>query len=138
MPTFISNKFKERRERFWEQCKECAARHNERIGRGVVWDWPEDGVTDFFLYYAAVNKNGLMRWEVEEFWDISGRMASYMKRRRYLESYYGAKLEKARGKKAAEKSTTQLRAEAMEQEAQNAYDKYFEEQEAKGKMKEEK
>ena len=78
-----------------------------------------------------------MRWETLQFWGLGERMASFMKRRRHLESYWEIKLERARGKKFYEKTTTQLRAEAMEQEAQNAYDKYFEEQEARGKMKEE-
>ena len=134
----FSKDFKERKEKFWIECQECAARHNGQIKPEHSHIWDEDAVSDFFLHYAAANKKGQMRWELEEFWDIRWRMVAYMKRRRYLVSYWDIKLERARGKKAAEKTTTQLRAEAMEQEAQNAYDKFFEEQEARGKMKEEK
>ena len=125
--SFFSN-LKERKENFWKQCLECAARHPE---------WPYDGVKDFFSHWTAINRMGQMRWETLQFWGLGERMASFMKRRRHLESYWEIKLERARGKKFYEKTTTQLRAEAMEQEAQNAYDKYFEEQEARGKMKDE-
>ena len=57
-------------------------------------------------------------------------MGSYMKHRRHIADYWDAKLERARGKKFYGKTTAQLRAEEMEREAQNAYDRYFEEQAA--------
>ncbi|MBQ9192073.1 MAG: hypothetical protein IJ142_10845 [Bacteroidaceae bacterium] len=115
-----------RKAQFWKQCQTCAAHHNAR--RGDRWDWPEDGVEEFFNYWKAVNKQGQMRWEMQPYWDISSRMGSYMKRRRWLESIYEAHLEKARGKKR-QKSLEQVRAEAQDTEAQSAYDRYFEEKE---------
>ena len=129
MSRSVFDDIEKRKAKFWQQCLECEAHHPE---------WPHEAWRDFFLLWSEENECGLMRWETLPFFGLGHRMGSYMKRRRYLESYYGAKLERVRGKKAAEKTTTQLRAEAMEQEAQNAYDKYFEEQEARGKMKEEK
>ena len=50
-----------------------------------------------------------MRWEIQSYWDISSRMGSYMRRRRYLERYWEAKLERARGKQRT-KSLEQVRA----------------------------
>ena len=114
-----------RKAQFWKQCQTCAAHHNAR--RGDRWDWPEDGVEEFFNYWKAVNKQGQMRWEMQPYWDISSRMGSYMRRRRYLERYWEAKLERARGKQR-QKSLEQVRAEAQDTEAQSAYDRFFEEQ----------
>ena len=114
-----------RKAQFWQQCLKCAAHHNGL--RGDRWDWPQDGVEDFFNYWKAVNKQGQMRWEMQPYWDISSRMGSYMKRRRWLESIYEAHLEKARGKQRT-KSLEQVRAEAQDTEAQSAYDRFFEEQ----------
>ena len=113
-----------RKAQFWKKCQTCAAHHNARYGDH--WFWPEDGVEEFFNYWKAVNKQGQMRWEMQPYWDISSRMGSYMKRRRWLESIYEAHLEKARGKKRT-KSLEQVRAEAQNAEAQSAYDRYFEE-----------
>ena len=115
-----------RKAQFWKKCQTCAAHHNARYGDH--WFWPEDGVEEFFNYWKAVNKQGQMRWEMQPYWDISSRMGSYMKRRRWLESIYEAHLEKARGKKR-QKSLEQVRAEAQDTEAQSAYDRYFEGQE---------
>ena len=115
-----------RKAQFWKKCQTCAAHHNARYGDH--WFWPEDGVEEFFNYWKAVNKQGQMRWEMQPYWDISSRMGSYMKRRRWLESIYEAHLEKARGKKR-QKSLEQVRAEAQDTEAQSAYDRYFEEKE---------
>lgn len=108
-----------RKAKFWQQCCACAARHPE---------WPKDGVEDFFLHWTAVNRQGQMRWELQNFWSTGHRMGSYMKHRRYLDQYWNARLERARGKAQA-KSLEQTRAEAQDAEAQNAYDQYFEEQE---------
>ena len=113
-----------RKAQFWKKCQTCAAHHNARYGDH--WFWPEDGVEEFFNYWKAVNKQGQMRWEMQPYWDISSRMGSYMKRRRWLESIYEAHLEKARGKKR-QKSLEQVRAEAQDTEAQSAYDRFFEE-----------
>ena len=52
-------------------------------------------------------------------------MGSYMKRRRFLNSYYDARLENARGKQRT-KSLEQVRAEAQDAEAQSVYDRFFE------------
>ena len=112
-----------RRAQFWQTCQACAAHHNGL--RGDQWDWPLDGVEDFFSYWSATNKQGQMRWETLPFWSISSRMGSYMKRRRWLESIYEAHLEKARGKKR-QKSLDQVRADAQDTEAQSAYDRSFE------------
>jgi len=114
-----------RKAQFWQQCLACAAHHNARYGDH--WFWPEDGVEEFFNYWKAVNKQGQMRWEMQPYWDISSRMGSYMRRRRYLERYWEAKLERARGKQRT-KSLEQTRAEAQDAEAQSVYDQYFEEQ----------
>ena len=114
-----------RKAQFWQQCQTCAAHHNAR--RGDRWEWPEDGVEEFFNYWKAVNRQGQMRWEMQPYWDISSRMGSYMRRRRYLERYWEAKLERARGKQRT-KSLEQVRAEAQDTEAQSAYDRFFEEQ----------
>ena len=114
-----------RRAQFWKKCQKCAAHHNGL--RGDQWDWPEDGVEEFFCYWSATNKQGQMRWETLPFWSISSRMGSYMKRRRWLESIYEAHLEKARGKQR-QKSLEQVRAEAQDAEAQSVYDRFFEEQ----------
>ena len=117
-----------RRNKFWQQCIECAAHHNER--RGVVWEWPQDGVEDFFSHWSAMNRQGQMRWETIPFWSIGERMGSFMKRRRYLNAYYDAKLENARNPRGRSKSLEQVRAEAQDAEAQSAYDKLYEELEA--------
>ena len=85
---------------------------------------------DFFNYWTAINKIGQMKWGTLPFWGLGQRMSSYMKHRRYLESYYAAKLENVRNSGRRGKTTAQLRAEEMEREAQNAYDRYFEEQAA--------
>ena len=111
-----------RRSRFWQQCTECAAHHNAR--RGDTWPWPQDGVEDFFSHWSAVDRRGQMRFEKEEFWSISHRMGSYMKRRRYLNAFYEARLENARGRRQG-KSLEQRRAEAQDQEAQQVYDRFF-------------
>ena len=113
-----------RKAQFWKKCQTCAAHHNARYGDH--WFWPEDGVEEFFNYWKAVNKQGQMRWEMQPYWDISSRMGSYMRRRRYLERYWEAKLERARGKQRT-KSLEQVRAEAQDAEAQSVYDRYFEE-----------
>ena len=114
-----------RKAQFWQQCLKCAAHHNGL--RGDQWDWPQDGVEDFFSHWSATNKQGQMRWETIPFWSISSRMGSYMKRRRFLNSYYDARLENARGKQRT-KSLEQVRAEAQDTEAQRAYDRFFEEE----------
>ena len=114
-----------RKAQFWQKCQACAAHHNAR--RGEHPEWPKDGVEDFFSYWSATNKLGQMRWETIQFWSISERMGSYIKRRRYLERYWEAKLERARGKQRT-KSLEQVRAEAQDTEAQSAYDRFFEEQ----------
>ena len=67
-----------------------------------------------------------MRWEMQPYWDISSRMGSYMKHRRWLIAIYEARLERARGKQRT-KSLEQTRAEAQDAEAQSAYDRFFEE-----------
>ena len=72
-----------------------------------------------------MNRKWLMRWELLPFWSISQRMGNSMKRRRYLESYFEARLERARGQQQRSKSLEQVRAEAQEAEAQNTYDKFF-------------
>ena len=112
-----------RKAQFWQQCRACAAHHNARYGDH--WEWPQDGVEEFFSYWSATNKQGQMRWETLPFWSISSRMGSYMKRRRFLNSYYDARLENARGKQRT-KSLEQVRAEAQDAEAQSVYDRYFE------------
>ena len=117
---FFEN-LEERKAKFWQQCLRCAAHHQE---------WPRDGVQDFFLHWSAINRIGQMKWETLPFWSTGHRMGSYMKHRRYLESYYAAKLENVRNPGRRGKTTAQLRAEEMEREAQNAYDRYFEEQAA--------
>ena len=88
-----------RKAQFWQECQACATHHNSL--RGDQWFWPEDGVEDFFEHWAATNKQGQMRWEAQDSWSIAHRMGSYMKRRRRLNSYYEAQLEKARGKHSA-------------------------------------
>lgn len=127
----FSEKLELRRSKFWQQCTECAAHHNARLGRGVEWEWPMDGVEDFFQYWSATNKKGLMRWETLTFKSIGQRMSSYMKRRRYLHAFYNAKLENARNPRQRGKSLEQRRAEAQDEEAQSVYDRFFEEQEGK-------
>ena len=112
-----------RKAQFWQQCRACAAHHNARYGDH--WEWPQDGVEEFFSYWSATNKLGQMRWETIPFWSISSRMGSYMKRRRFLNSYYDARLENARVKQR-QKSLEQVRAEAQDAEAQSVYDRYFE------------
>ena len=114
-----------RKAQFWQQCLACAAHHNAR--RGDHWEWPQDAVEDFFNWWKAINKQGVMRWETMPFWDLSSRMGSYMRRRRYLNNYYENQLERARGKQRT-KSLEQVRAEAQDTEAQSAYDRFFEEQ----------
>ena len=108
-----------RKAKFWQQCCACAARHPE---------WPKDGVEDFFCYWTAVNAQGRMRWELQNFWSTGHRMGSFMKHRSYLDKYWEVKLNRARGKAQA-KSLEQARAEAQDAEAQSAYDRYFEGQE---------
>ena len=114
-----------RKRKFWQQCTECATHHNARLRRGVECEWPQDGVEDFFSHWSAVDRRGQMRFEKEEFWSISQRMGSYMKRRRWLESIYEAHLERARGRRQG-KSLEQRRAEAQDQKAQQVYDRFFE------------
>ena len=120
--SFFEN-IESRKAKFWQQCCACAARHNARYGDR--WEWPKDGVEDFFMYWTAVNRQGQMRWEALQFWGLGQRMNSFMKRRRYLEQYWDVKLERARGKAQA-KSLEQTRAAAQDAEAQSAYDRYFE------------
>ena len=123
----FSKEFELRRSKFWQECQECAAHHNAR--RGVLYEWPMDGVEDFFSHWSAANKQEVMRWEKIEFWSIGERMGSFMKHRRYLDRYWDAKLERARGTRRS-KSLEQVRAEAQDAEAQSAYDKLYEELEA--------
>ena len=121
----FSETLESRRAQFWQTCQACAAHHNGL--RGDQWDWPLDGVEDFFSYWSATNKLGQMRWETLPFWSISSRMGSFMKHRRYLINYWKIKEERARGKQRT-KSLEQVRAEAQDAEAQSVYDRYFEEE----------
>ena len=105
-----------RKAQFWKQCLACAALHTE---------WPQDGVKDFFLWWTQTDSTGKMAFELEKKWGIGHRMNSYMKRRRFLNSYYDARLENARGKQRT-KSLEQVRAEAQDAEAQSVYDRFFE------------
>lgn len=107
-----------RRQRFWQSVCQCATRHPE---------WPRDGVEDFFLWWTQPTPYGRMKFELERTFGVGIRMASYMRRRSYLERYWEAHVERARGRKpaAAAPSLEQKRAAAMDAEAQEMYDRFF-------------
>ena len=113
----------ERKKRFWDEVCKSAARHPE---------WPRDGVEEFFLWWTQTTPYGMMKFELLKVFGTGIRMASYMKRRRYLDIYWTSKLDKVRGKKQSS-SLEQKRAAAMDEEAQKVYDSFFAAQEARQK-----
>jgi len=114
----------ERRQRFWADCCHCHARHPE---------WPGEAVKSFFLYWTQLTQDGRrFKFETEAAWGIGHRMKWYIVHGRWLDTAQEAKLERIRGggggRGRGAASTSELerrRAQAVNDEAQAAYDRYF-------------
>ena len=113
----------DRKRRLWAEVCRSAARHPE---------WPRDALEDFFLFWTENGRDGIMKFERLKDFSVGHRMGSYMKKRRWLEQCWEAKLDKVRGKKQSS-SLEQKRAAAMDEEAQKVYDSFFAAQEARQK-----
>ena len=118
----LSEPIEKRRERFWADICHSHALHR---------DWPVEGVKSFFLFWTQPSKDGQrMLFEEEAHFGITYRMKSYLRYGQWLTDLHEAKLQLIKAKQSSSE-LERKRAKAAAEEAQNAYDRYFDEMERK-------
>ena len=120
-----------RRQRFWADCRHCAARHA---------DWPAEAVRSFFLFWSELNQaQTLMKFELEPTWGISHRMASYVQHGRWLTELAAARLSRVRGVKPKTEQDRQREQQARSifEEEHNERERQWQERQRKKVTREE-